>query len=1075
MLKVHYSNHTERLAAQLAALVADSDTKRPIFEADVLVVNNAGMGRWLQLEIARRNGIAANVKAGFPAEFVWSILETVLTGVPTTNAFESDRLAWHLFGTFDGIVKRPEFRVLAQYLSDADDRRRWSLACRLAILYEQYLVYRPDWIRDWESGQGNHWQALLWAEIAEATGQAHWANLAPRLIKHLGEMAADRSLVPADLPTRVYVFGIPSLSPGYLEVLNALGSVVDVHLFWFNPCREFWADIMTPLERGMDDSKSQHIDEGNPLLARFGKQGRDTLDLIQALSPSESEEYVEPGRATLLGSIQQDILDLEDRRAGHTPWPSDDDRSLVIHACHGPMREIEVLHDQLLDRFERDPHLQPSDVIVMTSDIDRYSPYIDSVFGTRRESGAIPYSISDRSLVAESPLVADFLLLLELDGSRLTTNYVLSLLDGRPIAARFELSEIDVATVRNTIRLSGVRFGLDSEHRQQLGLPATNEHTWQFALDRLVLGYAMPVDTPYRGILPITNIGRDEARCLGRFHTFVSRLGESAQDMKIPRPVGQWGEFLKGLLDRFFVAGSNGDEQILMKLRETIDSIVNAAGDAVSDRPVAFSLMAAVISEAFERPGRIENSVGGIGGAFPANGVSFCATTPMRSIPFKLVCLIGMDDGAFPRYGARPRFDLMIGSYRAGDRTRREDDRYLFMEAILCARQALYISYVGRDIRDDSELPPSVVVSDVLDYIARGLVIKDDDRRKLLDTISSQRLTVHPMQPFNPRYFIHDDKLPGYSHTLASAARALQAPATDYCFFNTELDVADQSWRDIGIDQLIEFYSNPTRYLLRHRLNVWLDKFDEAVLEREPFELDRDSKALVREPRFDQLDASLDQYESMARLRGLLSHGVPGRIQLEQALAGVEALMPSIRSVLESSPIEPTPFDFELENVRLSGQFTNLRESGAITIHHRDSWARDRIELILTHLSRMVSGVLTKLPSRLITANAEYQLLPIDSGDAQTMLAAWIRHYLHGLRKPLLFFPRAACAYMDSSDDHKGLDAARRAWFDGFKSPGEGSNPYYQKVFAGSNPIDSAFAALVNELLGSIKTHMVKI
>ncbi|WP_054774796.1 exodeoxyribonuclease V subunit gamma [Methylogaea oryzae] len=486
MLYLHQSHRLEVLLNGLAE-VARSPLPDP-FAAELMVVQSKGMGRWISLRLAERQGVCANVQFPLPASFLWQLLRLCFGELPERSAFAPEVLVWRIRAWLERAEDVARSPRLAAYLNSGDERRRQQLAERLADVFDQYLVYRPDWIEAWEEGRllalgaDEEWQAALWRHLAAGQGDSHRARLVRRLLHRLEDGS------PLALPPRVSVFGVSSLPPVFLDVLQALARRIDVHVYALNPCREYWGEIRDQREiariAGERSADDLYLEVGHPLLASLGKQGRDFFDRLAEFPQLDSEfavDEAEPPRRSLLEVLQADILELRDRRDDR-PWRlAAEDDSLQVHVCHGPMREVEVLHDRLLHLFQRHPDLQPDDVAVLTPDIGLYAPYVEAVFSRRQGDTFIPYSIADRGMSAEQPLLEAFLALLDLPDSRYPTDWVLGLMEHPAVLRRFGLEADDLDSVRHWLQETGVRWGRDGDHKAGLGLPATTRHTWREA------------------------------------------------------------------------------------------------------------------------------------------------------------------------------------------------------------------------------------------------------------------------------------------------------------------------------------------------------------------------------------------------------------------------------------------------------------------------------------------------------------------------------------------------------------------------------------------------------------------
>ena len=557
------------------------------------MVQSRGVARWLSLELADHRGVCANVEFPFPNAYAWALYRAVLGQVPETSQFDPAVLTWRILGVLPELEALPAFVPVHDYVG-GDALRRFELASQLAMSFDQYLVYRPDWIADWERGKDKRWQAELWRKLVRTAGGSHRAALQKQLLEMLGAPL----WVAGALPERVSVFGAPALPPALLELFAALGQHTDVHLFVQNPCREYWGDIAAEshiarrkLARKAD---AAYLQTGNSLLASLGKQGRDFMDLMTEIESETKELFVDPAGTSLLAAIQSDILNLRERNLNNTAdihpstagyrAPAQDervfemasnidtnDRSIQIHACHSAMREVEVLHDQLLALLSEHPGIEPSDVVVMTPDIETYGAYIEAVFGTAEPR--IPFNISDRSAEAESTLAATFMALLGLPESRYDANRVLGVLDEPAVQRRFRLAEGDLDTVHAWVREAQIRWGIDGEHRASFDLPATHEHTWRFGLDRLLLGYALPGGNErlYAGVLPFDEVEGSLGALLGRFQSFAEDAIALRTTLSGAKPIAHWVELLRALLARFFLP----DEERQLEL-DAIEAVITA-------------------------------------------------------------------------------------------------------------------------------------------------------------------------------------------------------------------------------------------------------------------------------------------------------------------------------------------------------------------------------------------------------------------------------------------------------------------------------------------------------------------
>ncbi len=820
----------------------------PLEDEAVLVQSN-GMAQWLRLALGRNPedgglGIATALDLLLPARLQWRCYRAVMgeDRVPPEAPLDKPRLTWRLLRILqDSLVSDPVFAPLRHYVED-DAHRAYQLAERLADQFDQYQVYRSDWLGDWANGEdrlaqpmstdqepipnASAWQPALWRAVLKDL-QEHPpedADLAPeaagRALIHQGFLSQCEQLHerPAGLPRRIIVFGVSAMPPQVLDVLGAISRWVQVIFCLQNPCRHYWGDIVEDrhlfqgayrrlMSRKLPESFEledlhQHA---HPLLASWGKQGRDLIRLVDAFDeapervrgdqvPLNIDLFAEPGTRSLLGQIQADLLDL-------TPMSDieeqqrqldDSDESIAFTIAHSPLREVEILQDKLLAAFDADPNLQPRDIIVMVPDMTVYAAAISAVFGRleRNDPRFLPYAISDRPERELHPMLRALDAILRLPESRLTASDVLDLLEVSALRARFGIAENDLPALRHWIENSGIRWALDAEHRQDFGLPpGIEQNSWAFGLDRLLYAYLSGPENRWHGIVPVGGLGGMDAAIIGPLAQLLDRIRQWRDHLMEARTPSEWQDCFHRLMDAFFAVDDipPAEDNPLNPLAEREsasalrDRLLDSAESWLADcRSAAYNLTIGLETARTAWLDRLDQHR--LSQRFLVGAINFATLMPMRAIPFRQVYLLGMDDASYPRRQPAADFDLMNRRYRPGDRSRREDDRYLFLEALLSARERLWISWVGRSVRDNRESPPSVLVNQLRDHIDRGWTLAGEIR-----TPSVMLTTEHPLQPFSRRYFTGEElRLYSYAdewHRVhrpdALGAHAASAHATD--------------------------------------------------------------------------------------------------------------------------------------------------------------------------------------------------------------------------------------------------------------------------------------------------------
>jgi exodeoxyribonuclease V gamma subunit len=1091
---VHRSNRMEGLVDELAVVL-----RRPslsVLAQEVILIQSQGMERWLSRELARRLGSFANARFPFPRAFIRDAMDAVLGPAPEAVLFERETMTWAVAALLPELSSHKAFAPVKNYLGeDPGAVRRLQLAERIAYLFDQYVIYRPKLVLGWEAGKGSDWQAVLWRALVERydrvdaegapqatpreTPRAHFAARAAAFERNFSPLFVQRGALPA----RLCVVGGASLPPLFLRLLAKLAECVELHLFCLAPTREYLGQA----SKGSDAlAWSTPREDVHPLLASLGDVGAAFQQLLERdiRYVDGDGDFVEVPSDSVLHALQSDLLNNRQRGAGERlprPRPGQDD-SVSLVSCHSPMREVEVLRDRLLGLFDADPTLRPDDVVVMAPRIDAYVPLIEAVFsGDGRSPDAIPYRIADRSERSSNPAAEGFLQVLEVLSGRLKASEVLDLLQCAPIRRRFRIEAADLPAVYRWVHDSGIRWGQDAAHREEYGLPAEAANTWSFGLRRLLLGYAMADDesTVFCDVVPQDPADGDRLELLGRFVRFCETLFAFRPQLRGRRPVASWCELLRELAGAF-LAEEGALEWQLGPVYLALHDLENAARLAGFEEPVALEGIASRLAERFDADTSSTD--------FVAGGVTFCAMLPMRSIPFRVVYVLGMNDGEYPRVESQLGFDKMAERPELGDRSQRQEDRYLFLETLVSARDRLILSYLGRGIQDNQQRPPAVVVTELAAAIEQLLCPPGLGEAEYLAPAH------HPLQPFSPQAFDGSDpRLASYSDTYASGARALALGPSPVRPFFSESPLPDaEQGTVIELEELVAFFKNPARALLR-RLGVRLDEDLHLVEDREHVESDALMRYAVGSRLLAAPEAALSAVERAELGRGALPLGAPGRVLLA-SLGDIAGGLRRTTATLTAGGVHPPiPLSVRLPMGRHQG--TGLAEPafelvGALEgVYWSEAGARDgqlRVRLVSASYARLgakyeLAAWVRHLAARAAeTPVAETWIVgraandtvvlkrfgEIPASRARELLADLAALYRAGLRNPLPFFPTASRKFADrvranpadTELEKKGLAAALHAFADA-PAGGEGGDVHVAWAFRGMNPFEPPLAA----------------
>ncbi len=1028
---------------------------------EVILVNSIGAAEWVKASLAESLGICAATRAELPGRFLWRSYRKILgSTVAERSPLDRQTLVWRLMKLALQDPLPAPLEAIAHLLRVKDPEARYGFACEVADLFDQYQNYRAHWLADWVQGRNQlttargeklpvpanqAWQPALWRCLWQDLSPAEQAFTLPVLHQQVLERL-QRSEKIVGLPPRIVVFGVSTLPHSTLQILDALARHCQVLVALLNPCRFHWSDIMEGRELwqavrrrqpwrhhhdfSMTAFEDMHV-HAHPLLAAWGRQGRDFMRQLDAYDPSVPDTtalpridlFDEGPPHTLLEEVQcaiRELLPLAEHPQNVVPAT---DRSLVFHRAHSPLREVQVLQDQLLDLLtQASPALQPRQIVVMIPALEDYVPFIEAVFD-RYESGDprfIPYEIALSRPRLSNPLIHALEWLLALDRHRITASEIRSLLEVPALAQHFDLDPNGVSKLSQWAEASGIRWGLDDLHRTSLELGACgDQNTWHFGLERLWLGYANGSSGPFDGIEPYPHLSGLEATTLGSLARFIETLKETWETLLTPAPPAVWVERGRHLLDNWFDGTNELENLSLGQLHEALSDWLTLCQETGFADPIPLSLFRRSWFDTLEEPKE--------SGRFLSGGVTFCTLLPLRSLPFEVVCLLGMNLEAFPRRSAARPHDLMQwpGMPRPGDRARQEDDRALMLDTLLAARRVLSISWCGRDPRDDSERPPSVLVAQLRDYLARGW--RPDESHGYPDLLAQQTQD-HPLQPFSRRYFEENQPF----HTYAEEWRRVFDPGLPR---EPLPSLAPQDLpKTLSLERLGRFLRNPIRFYLESVLNTHFEETltppDEEIFDTSGLTRHEWIGALITPPFNPRESQELETRLQRLRRAGQLPLAEMGQAAMTELCDTVTPMLETWGSLQERYPHlcdkQPVHLSFGTHDIRdwlegirkgndmKSPAWVELHASRVLEKNGRDLQLHKLLPVWLRHLVTSATGHV--LDCHLVAQDTLLTLRPPVPEEARAVLSTLVELWQEGHRRPLPMALKSALTLVRSDD-----------------------------------------------------------
>jgi exodeoxyribonuclease V gamma subunit len=964
---------------------------QPVFAQEQFLVANPGVERWLSQQLAAQFSVFAHYHIALPELFFKQLSRQIDSNLDNLQ-FATESMLWRIEALLRELTEEV-FQPLTRYLTgDSAAVKRYQLASELARLFQRYQQLRPELLSAWQQGQclTNHpseaWQQRLWQKITAQIGEQHQGQLWQAASAKLND--ATKGQFKYQLPARLWVFGLSALPPLWLQYLNALAKHCEVHFYWLNPL---------PIdEKNLSGFKNL---EGllHPLLAALGQQGREfgqsLLEQTHATVEILSTTAI-PAPRTVLQQLQYDVThNNQTWQVSKTCQVYAADNSISIHSCHSRMREVEVLKNQLLAALEKNHHLELRDIIVVAPDIQAYAPFIAAVFTD------IPHAIAGRSRDAKfcvSTLDA-LIRFLKLCDSRFGWQAVLDLLEQPAVYPSFDLSEPDLELIKHWLSDTNLRWGKSAAHKQQLDLPPLSENTWQQSLERLLMGYAVGVDQDFvDGVLPYREIEGSAAQALGGLCDFMALLFNASETLTEPKTLQEWSTQLYHSADVLFAQINPGERQQLNEVLADFAEKFTELHQYPIELTVIIHWLEQTVTEQQSASGLLRGSL------------TFCLMNMVRGLPFQVIAILGMNDGVFPRVDNPATFDLIAQFQQQGDPSLRSEDRQQFLELLLAAQQAVIMTYIGQSLAQNQTIPPSVVISELLEVLEFDYQLKDC-------------VVKHPLQPFSPRYFTGENKAWfSYSKADCETALALTAIKPDIKVW-WQGRIAAESAESIELAEMFAFYRHPQRYFLRRQLELRFQGLTADAPEREPFEIDYLDNYVIQHDWINALLLGEDFTVAKLQAQGCWLSGVMGELEFARQQQQISEFVAQITALSLGEKLADQAVDLNFSTYRLIGKLSNRYQQGSLFYRFANLKAKDLLIALLQHC---VMNQLEPHSTYLLSLDELLILTPELASPA--LLEALINFFIQGQHQPDVLFTESVLDYVKQAYALKNSNRATK-------------------------------------------------
>jgi len=1085
-VNLYYGNNLYLLSDELNKVIfTKSTTNKNILQPEIIVTQSRGMNKWLDVYFANKNGIWANKNYIQLNNFISDFIKIILPNDKLYEGYNEDNLTWLIYGHL--LKNKNKYSKLKDYLENKNDLRLWQFAKLMSNTYDQYIIFRPEKILEWENNKyefKEKWQADLWNALVQDKNLRHKIHIKEKLFKKIDEIVNNKknkkltntqadvlSLIEKKYP-RISFFGISYLPDFLREEIEKISEIVEIHFFLLQPsvCKE-------------------KIKIKNSLLSFNAMKG---IDFIEKLLKDKKDNHNhkklfnenKSNNPSLLNQLQSDILNNKNTQTAQFK----SNNSIIIQSCHSKKREIEVLKDYILNLLENNSNITISDIVILAPNIDDYAPYIDAVFKEKIDvinedkinsdsnQKSLFYTIADKSKKFESKSYDLFTLLFEIIEGRFEISKILELFGFEEILNKYDLDFVTYEDIKEHILESGIKWGIDSNFKKELHLPAFYENTWEWGIDRILLGYAMPTyiqndhennlnlykfnntnENTKNTFLPYDELTGSQFEEIGAFIDFYYKLKEIRSHVKNKEyTLSKWADYFKNLSRDFM----SFEDEVLSDLNDLFSSLEIIEKEKYFTEKIEFTVVKEFIDNSFQNSFSHDN--------FLRGGITFAGFLPMRSLPFKVICILGMNESSYPRKDRLPEFNITkhdLGpadrSLRDADRSLRDADRYLFLETLISVKEKLYISYIGQSIKDNTELEPSILIQELIDYLKENYGIMKDDL-----------LIKQKLQPFDQQYF---NKNCASYYTYSSqyfniAKQCLKNPKEREIFcHNIDQVISKAIQKDnqkqniiLSLNELIRFFDNPAKEFLRQNLNLYDVKEDYTIEDNENFEINHLTQYFIKDDLIksfqnnfkNKINLQQNDIKNKYSAKGCLPYKNTGDIIFEEnyntsklmfneivdkyptffnnkSLEKKENFINIIKEKLNTNEII-----FEYSNIMVQLKiepllFNNLLEDKLILFRPSTLKPKDLITAWIYHLvinyymDNKIETVFYSINKDEVTSLifSEKNMHP------QAILNDLLRFYINGIQKPLPFISKLSFNYFQNKHKENIFSTIRKNYF----------------------------------------------
>ncbi|XBC44247.1 MAG: exodeoxyribonuclease V subunit gamma [Buchnera aphidicola (Schlechtendalia peitan)] len=1027
MFILYKSYRFDLLLKKACSIFIQNPLHNPL-NSEIFVTPNAQIDYWIKIFIANKYLITANINFLKFNTFVWKIFQNFSSHNYSNLEFTRYYLIWKM-------MNLKNIKHFSNFISKSNSKiKLFEILSFLSKTFEQYLIYRPDWIKKWQenSKKQNNTHAstnqyeVLWIELIKYMNSKHQSTWNFSNILFYLENKFKKKLNITQFPPRIFIFENTYLTPYHLIILKQISQLCDIHFFYTTPyqyeeqllskfnkikkcninlTQKNAADLLkTTRKFKIFIQKKINIHNSMNYIASWGEYGLENTVLLNLIQKKQVNIFNTKETTCLLQKIQKNIIQnnfLKNNNINKINIHNEkkykifkNDKSLAIHVCLTLRREIEVLHDNLLNILNTNHDILFHDILIISKNINIYTPYIYSIFNKINGKNYIPFFIlSDTYLENKTTIFKIVIEMLDLPNISLDNEKILNLLSNVFILKKFKIKSKEIIILHKIIQQSCITFEADSTNETYESHINHEYNNLSIGEENIFLGRAMN-DINYitwNKNVPYQYLSTKHYKIFGKFVTFSILLKKWKKILSTEKSLKHWKILFEQFLQDFFI-NDDSEKQEIIFIKKQWNKIIDPGIRENYKGKISIKILK---NELLNYNSQKIN----IHGCFSGK-VTFCNGFKLRSIPFKVICILGMHEKFVIQKTSTSNLSLMYQYPRICDPHRPNKYKYLFLETLLSTKKFLLISYYKNSEHTNSIHEQSLIINQLFLYISKNFYISKKYNNKCkCQNINKLLLHIyyfHTNELYSTKNFYHNYKFHSFSQTWFKISQLTRTYKNNF-----EKPLPKIQYKHINMFNLISFWKNPIRYFFNQRLHVKLNLITTNNLYQEDYFIKAIDRYWINVDILNFLlyRKSIKKLFLYYKYKGIIPSGNIGKIYWNNQLSLITPLYEKIN--LQKKKLRNKKFCIQTGIHFLYGLLKNINTTGLLRWTPSIIKNTDIISLWLEHLVYCcIYNTGDSIMFGLKNTNLTFHRLK--KNQASHLLNKYVSGYIEGMTKPIL-------------------------------------------------------------------------